>query len=58
MPWVLEINSNSGLSKTMWNLALQQLKTLYLHYHNAYDHQVWQGGYISRDAPTQSHMTF
>ena len=32
------------LSKSMWNLALQPLKTLYLHYHNAYGHQTWHGG--------------
>ena len=28
----------------MWNIALQPLKTLYLHYHNVYGHQTWQGG--------------
>ena len=27
------------LSKNIWNLSLQQLKTLYLHYHNAYDNK-------------------
>ena len=25
-------------SESIWNLPLQQLKTLYLHYHNAYGH--------------------
>ena len=28
----------------MWNLALQPQKTVYPQYHNAYDHQTWQGG--------------
>ena len=30
------------LSKGMWNLALLQQQTSYLHYHNVYDHQTWQ----------------
>ena len=28
----------------IWNFAFQQLKALYLHHHNAYGHQTWQGG--------------
>ena len=27
------------LSKNIWNLSFEQVKTLYLHYHNAYDHK-------------------
>ena len=34
------------------HLALQLLKILYLHYHNAYGHQTWQGGEFSGGAPT------
>ena len=36
----------------MWNIALQPLKTLYHHYHNAYDHQTYQGGGLPWGAPT------
>ena len=34
----------ADLSKSMWNLALQPLKTSYLQYSNTYDHQPRQGG--------------
>ena len=34
----------ADLRKDMWNLALQPLKTSYLHYHNLYRHQSWQDG--------------
>ena len=37
--------------ESIWNLPLQQLKT-YLHYHNAYGHQIWQGGDLAWGAPT------
>ena len=29
------------------NFPLQQLKALYLHYHNVYGHQTWQGGRVA-----------
>ena len=32
---------------SMWNLALQPLKTLQLHYLNAYVHQDWQCGHLT-----------
>lgn len=35
------------------HLALQLLKPSYLHYRNAYDHQIWQGGDLPREPPTQ-----
>ena len=38
-------------SESIWSLPLQQLKTLYLHYHNAYGHQIWQGGDLPWGAP-------
>ena len=34
-------------SEGMWNLALQPLKKLYLHFHIAYGHQTWQSGNLS-----------
>ena len=42
MPCALEITVTADLSESMWNLAPQPLKTLYLHRLNAYDHQTWQ----------------
>ena len=39
------------LSEGIWNLDLQPLKTSYLHYHNAYGHQTWQGGDLPRGTP-------
>ena len=34
MPWALKKNSNDGLRKSICNLALHPLKTLYLYYRN------------------------
>ena len=31
----------------MYNLALQPLKLLYVHYHDAYSHKTWQDGDLS-----------
>ena len=43
----------SDLSNSIWNLALQSLKTFYLNYNNAsYVHQTRQGGDLSSGAPT------
>ena len=43
----------ADLWQSMWNIALQPLKTLlYHHYHNAYDHQIYRGGGLPRGAPT------
>ena len=36
----------------MWNLTLQPQQTSYLHYHNVYGHQTWQGGDLPWGAPT------
>ena len=41
----------ADLSQSIWNLALQPLKSLYLHYHNAYGHQTWQGNDLPQGAP-------
>ena len=30
----------------------EKFKMLYLHYHNAYEHQIWQGGDLPWGAPT------
>ena len=48
----LEINSNSELKQEHQESSPQPLKTLYLHYHNAYGHQTWQGGDLPQRAPT------
>ena len=40
------------LSESMWSLAFQPLKTLYLHYYIGYSHQTWQGGDLARGART------
>ena len=42
----------ADLSEGMWNLTFQPQQTSYLHCHNAYGHQTWQGGDLSRGAPT------
>ena len=42
MPYALEIDSNDGLKRGMWNLDPQPLKTSYLHYHNVCGHQTLQ----------------
>ena len=34
----------ADISKNMWSLAPQPLKTIYIEYNNAYGHQTWQGG--------------
>ena len=38
------------LSKSIWNPALQPLKT-HLHYHNGYGHQTWEGGNLHEGLP-------
>ena len=48
----LEIKSNGGLRWDIWNLSLQQLKTLYLHYHIAYGYCICQSGDLTWGAPT------
>ena len=46
---VLEkLNSNGGLKRQHLEVSSSATKTLYLHYHSAYDHQTWQDG-SSRD---------
>ena len=32
------------LRQSMWNIALELLKELYIHFHNAYGHQTFQDG--------------
>ena len=39
-----------ALSKSMYNLAVQPLKVLYLHYHSAYSYQKWQDDDLSQGA--------
>ena len=39
-------------SESIWVIPLQQLKALYLHYHNAYGYQTWQGCDLPRGTPT------
>ena len=39
-------------NESIWNFPLQQIKTLYLHYHSAYGHQTWQGDDLPWGAPT------
>ena len=41
----------TDLSESIWNLALQPLETLYLHYHNAYGHQIWRGDDLPGSTP-------
>ena len=38
-------------NESIWNFLLQQVKTLYLHYHNVYGHQTLQGGDLPWGAP-------
>ena len=46
---VLEkLNSNGGLKREDLEVSSSASKTLYLHYHSAYDHQTWEDG-SSRD---------
>ena len=46
---VLEkLNRNGGLKSEDLEVSSSATKTLYLHYHSAYDHQTWQDG-SSRD---------
>ena len=40
------------LRDSMWNLALQPQKALYLNYHNAYGQQTQQGSELPWGAPT------
>ena len=42
----------TDIETSMWNLALQPLRTLYLDYHDIYGHQTWQGDNLPRGAPT------
>ena len=42
----------ADLNESMMNLALEPLKTLYLHFHNVYGHQTLQGGDLPLGAPT------
>ena len=62
-PCTLEITVMTDWSESI--LPLCSLKT-YLHYHNAYGHQTWQGGDLLQEVPThkvadhvfiQNHMT-
>ena len=47
------------LSESMLNLAVQPLKTYLLpHYHNAYNHQTWQGDDLPWGASTKITLTF
>ena len=39
-------------SESIWNLRLQHLILLYLHYHNVYAHQTWSGGDLQLGGPT------
>ena len=41
----------AGWSESIWNL-LQELKTLYLHFHNDYGYQTWLGGDLPWETPT------
>ena len=43
-PCPLEINNNGAFKQEYVDLALQPLKLLYLHYHNAYSHETWENG--------------
>ena len=52
IPCALEINSNDGLSESMWNLVLQLLKISYLHHHNIYGHKAWHSSDLTWGAPT------
>ena len=40
------------LIESLWNLSLQLLKPLHLHYYSAYDPQTWQSGDVPQGAPT------
>ena len=42
----------ADLGQEFWNFALEPPKTLYLHYHNVYGHQMWQGVDLPLGAPT------
>ena len=42
----------AGWNENICNFVPQQVKTLYLHYHNAYGYQTWQGGDLPYGAPT------
>ena len=42
----------ADLSESMWNFPPQQLKILYLHYHNAYGHRTLKAGDLPRGART------
>ena len=44
----------ADLSESIWNLVLQLLKTLYLHYHNTFRHQNCRGGVLKWVAPTHN----
>ena len=46
------LNSNDGLKREHLDFPLQLLKTLYLHYHNAYGNQTLQGGDLPSGALT------
>ena len=39
-------------NNSIWNLPIQSLKTLHLHYQSAYGHQTWQGGDLPLGAST------
>lgn len=43
------------LSESMWNLALEPLRT-YLHYSSAYDPQTWKDGDLPYGTPTDKVM--
>ena len=50
-PYPLEIQSNGGLKQEHLKSSTSATK-IYLHYHNDYGHQTWQGGDLSWGVPT------
>ena len=50
-PCLLKINSNGGLKRQHLDSPSSATKTLYLQYHNAFNHQTWQGGELPWGAP-------
>lgn len=47
-----QATSSRDSTESIWNLAFQPLKTLYLHNQNNYDQQTCHGDGLPRDAPT------
>ena len=41
----------ADLRESMWNIVLQTIKILHLHYHIAYGHQTWQSRELPEETP-------